>query len=425
MDYNMLIADMAGNTGCQKEQALEYAATIVMWITQQVVEEGELVVNDFGKFQVEKHKEFVYLDTAQQKRWLVPPALSLRFIPVPLLENEEDKGKTIPVIADIIEKKHKEKPIQARKFAVMFFKTILDAMEGGEAVQVEGLGTFLLTKVKTGDSIYGKVSYNPDENLTTAINRPFAYFQPVELNEGVEFDDVETTTRRTPEDKGDDVFLIYKEAAETEAENQTEVPESSEHSSSITRNDASEDDVQQDGQTVSAILDTSHSLDSQDEPSPHTKWIKYALASVLGLVCVAAIVFYMGGLESRNERDALVTDEKTAVVTDGTDKKGMGQNSEEAEGADDINNTSSVVVQDSDPAQLDFAKMNAQLPYCGYDIVGVASTITVTKGLTLEQIAKCYLGTDYTQYLVVLNGGNDNPQPGQKYMIPKLQLRKK
>ena len=68
--------------------------------------------------------------------------------------------------------------------------------------------------------------------------------------------------------------------------------------------------------------------------------------------------------------------------------------------------------------------MNAQLPYGGYDIVGVASTITVPSGMTLQKIARTYLGTDYTEYLVVLNGGNANPQPGQKYMIPKLQLRK-
>jgi len=95
-----------------------------------------------------------------------------------------------------------------------------------------------------------------------------------------------------------------------------------------------------------------------------------------------------------------------------------------AEGAGQAAGSEGTAPSSAEESQLDFAKMNAQLPYVGYDIVGVASTITVTPGLTVKDIARRYFGSDYTGYLVVLNNGNDNPQPGQKYMIPKLQVRK-
>ena len=73
---------------------------------------------------------------------------------------------------------------------------------------------------------------------------------------------------------------------------------------------------------------------------------------------------------------------------------------------------------------LDFASLNAKIPYGGYDIIGVASEINVAPGMTLQKIAQIYLGTEHTIYLEVLNDGKE-PQPGEMYKIPVLQLRKK
>ena len=73
---------------------------------------------------------------------------------------------------------------------------------------------------------------------------------------------------------------------------------------------------------------------------------------------------------------------------------------------------------------LDFAAMNAQIPYGAYDIVGVDTTITVMKGQDLAAISRIFLGTDIQIYLIVLNGGNNDPKEGDRYMIPKLKLRK-
>ena len=74
---------------------------------------------------------------------------------------------------------------------------------------------------------------------------------------------------------------------------------------------------------------------------------------------------------------------------------------------------------------IDFDAMNAQIPYGAYDIVAIDTVITVGHGQTALSISKMMLGTEHTIYIVVANDGNDQPQPGQPYRIPKLQLRSK
>ena len=59
-----------------------------------------------------------------------------------------------------------------------------------------------------------------------------------------------------------------------------------------------------------------------------------------------------------------------------------------------------------------------------YRIVGVAQTITVGAGQTLEQISTRYLGSGMECYVEALNG-TGTVKAGQKIKIPKLELKKK
>lgn len=59
-----------------------------------------------------------------------------------------------------------------------------------------------------------------------------------------------------------------------------------------------------------------------------------------------------------------------------------------------------------------------------YRIVGVAQTVTVGAGQTLEQISNRYLGSGMECYVEALNGTN-TVKAGQKIKIPKLELKKK
>lgn len=59
-----------------------------------------------------------------------------------------------------------------------------------------------------------------------------------------------------------------------------------------------------------------------------------------------------------------------------------------------------------------------------YRIIGVAQTVTVGAGQTLEQISTRYLGSGMECYVEALNGTN-TVKAGQKIKIPKLELKKK
>lgn len=95
-----------------------------------------------------------------------------------------------------------------------FFAIIAKALEEEHYVKVKGLGTFKLIEVdprrsvdvNTGDSIeiprHRKVSFTPDTALKEVINKPFAHFESVELNEGMLLDEV-----GVPEEGGASTFL--------------------------------------------------------------------------------------------------------------------------------------------------------------------------------------------------------------------------
>lgn len=59
-----------------------------------------------------------------------------------------------------------------------------------------------------------------------------------------------------------------------------------------------------------------------------------------------------------------------------------------------------------------------------YRIIGVAQTVTVGTGQTLEQLSTRYLGSGMECYVEALNG-TSTVKAGQKIKIPKLELKKK
>ena len=70
-------------------------------------------------------------------------------------------------------------------------------------MKIKGLGTFKVIDTKdresvninTGERILiggrGKITFTPDAVMRELVNKPFAQFQTVVLNEGVSFDDVD------------------------------------------------------------------------------------------------------------------------------------------------------------------------------------------------------------------------------------------
>ena len=84
----------------------------------------------------------------------------------------------------------------ADKFVRAFVATLEEGLRADNIVKIKGLGTFKLMQVSDRDSVdvstgeritikgYTKVSFTPDSAMKEFVNRPFAHFEPTELNEG-------------------------------------------------------------------------------------------------------------------------------------------------------------------------------------------------------------------------------------------------
>lgn len=114
-------------------------------------------------------------------------------------------------------------------FLHAFIETIEKGLNEDNLVKVKGLGTFKLLEVSdrgsidvnTGERItikgHTKVSFTPDSAMKEFVNRPFAHFEPTELNEGYSEEELpETPTEQTNEDNEADAELVgpEKQAAE-------------------------------------------------------------------------------------------------------------------------------------------------------------------------------------------------------------------
>jgi putative integration host factor IHF alpha subunit (fragment) len=105
----------------------------------------------------------------------------------------------------------------AEAFVKEFFLLIEQALESENTVKIKGLGTFKLIDVDSRESVnvntgerfqikgHTKVSFSPDANLRDTINKPFAHFETVVLNENTVLED--TPIEETEEEEsGEEVI---------------------------------------------------------------------------------------------------------------------------------------------------------------------------------------------------------------------------
>lgn len=99
-----------------------------------------------------------------------------------------------------------------------------------------------------------------------------------------------------------------------------------------------------------------------------------------------------------------------------TEAKAKAEAKEKAKDKDEEKATSKIASSQYDK--------DARVRTGAYRIIGVAQTVTVGAGQTLEQISTHYLGSGMECYVEALNGKN-TVKAGQKIKIPKLELKKK
>ena len=136
-------------------------------------------------------------------------------------------------LAKIVADRYDMHQQDAEKFMDDMFSLIRSALINDEQVKIKGLGTFKVQTVKerasvnvnTGEKVminsHDRISFTPDATMRDSVNKPFAHFVTVPLNEGVVFDDMDDMSKvaDSTEPKGrnlkSDDYDILEHSAET------------------------------------------------------------------------------------------------------------------------------------------------------------------------------------------------------------------
>ena len=415
--------------------------------------------------------------------------------------------------------------VEAELFIRKMFDECNQGLDADKQVKIKWLGTFKVQATKDRESINvntgerftiegrDKLTFTPDNILKEIVNKPFAQFETVVVNDGVDFDEIdekfgEEQTEDAPEQVID--FLDEEKTAtpnpevvviESEKEKEDEqakqiaieqaklerLKQAQLEQESIQKEKQEQERLEQEKlelaqqqQALKAVVkpavpasDESEEEEKEEEEessnSHHIVIPRYLVVAVC-LIVVALIggmgwfAFNYGQMTAQRDHLAMQLNQyhqapakkvpaKPAAAPLSQEQKlrqkamedsiRMAKTAEAvklAENSDEESATAEKAKQAEakakaeakDKAEEKAASKIASSQYDkdarvrtgAYRIIGVAQTVTVGAGQTLEQISTRYLGSGMECYVEALNG-TSTVKAGQKIKIPKLELKKK
>lgn len=425
--------------------------------------------------------------------------------------------------------------VEAELFIRKMFDVCNQGLEADKQVKIKWLGTFKVQATKDRESINvntgerftiegrDKLTFTPDNILKEIVNKPFAQFETVVVNDGVDFDEIdekfgEEQTEDAPEQVIDfldeektatpnpEVVVIGSEKEkEKEAEDelakqiaieqakleklkqaqleQERIQKEKQEQERLEQERLEQEKLElaQQQQALKAVVepavpasDESEEEEEKEEEeessnSHHIVIPRYLVVAVC-LIVVALIggmgwfAFNYGQMTAQRDHLAMQLNQyhqapakkvpaKPAAAPLSQEQKlrqkamedsirmaktaeavKLAENSDEesanAEKAKQAEAKAKAEAKDkaeekaaSKIASSQYDK-DARVRTGAYRIIGVAQTVTVGAGQTLEQISTRYLGSGMECYVEALNG-TSTVKAGQKIKIPKLELKKK
>lgn len=423
--------------------------------------------------------------------------------------------------------------VEAELFIRKMFDVCNQGLDADKQVKIKWLGTFKVQATKDRESINvntgerftiegrDKLTFTPDNILKEIVNKPFAQFETVVVNDGVDFDEIdekfgEEQTEDAPEQVID--FLDEEKTAtpnpevvviESEKEKEKEdelakqiaieqaklerLKQAQLEQERIQKEKQEQERLEQERleqeklelaqqqQALKAVVepavpasDESEEEEKEEEEeessnSHHIVIPRYLVVAVC-LIVVALIggmgwfAFNYGQMTAQRDHLAMQLNQyhqapakkvpaKPAAAPLSQEQKlrqkamedsirmaktaeavKLAENSDEesanAEKAKQAEEKAKAEAKDkaeekaaSKIASSQYDK-DARVRTGAYRIIGVAQTVTVGAGQTLEQISTRYLGSGMECYVEALNG-TSTVKAGQKIKIPKLELKKK
>lgn len=319
-------------------------------------------------------------------------------------------------------------------FVRLFFETIEERLSEEKNVKVKGLGTFKIVEVSGRDSVnvntgerihikgHSKISFTPDTGLRDFVNRPFADFETIVLNEGVDIEKMEYTGEaEKPE--------TTVEVAETPVEEVlagVEEPTVEEPAPAAPVEKPVVEEPAPAAPTEEPVVEEPAPAAPTVEPEKKgsgTSWIKY-VACAACVAIIAALAYCFGtGMISLGSKEPAVAQTKEPAKTEVVTEKPVAK-------VDPAKADSRASVTEVKPEVADFdsATVNGRYPYGAYEICGVQCTHVVAEGEDIETIAKQYLKSKSNKvYVAAMNDLNMYKpviEVGQKLIIPEIRSKK-
>lgn len=431
--------------------------------------------------------------------------------------------------------------VEAELFIRKMFDVCNQGLEADKQVKIKWLGTFKVQATKDRESINvntgerftiegrDKLTFTPDNILKEIVNKPFAQFETVVVNDGVDFDEIdekfgEEQTEDAPEQVIDfldeektatpnpEVVVIGSEKEkEKEAEDelakqiaieqakleklkqaqleQERIQKEKQEQERLEQEKLEQERLEQEKlelaqqqQALKAVVepavpasDESEEEEEKEEEEESSNSHHIVIPRYLVVAVCLIVVALIGGMgwfafnygQMTAQRDHLAmqlnqyhqapakkvpakpaaaplsqeqklrqkamedsirmakTAEAVKLLAENSDEESA--NAEKAKQAE-----AKAKAEAKDKAEEKAASKIASSQYDkdarvrtgAYRIIGVAQTVTVGAGQTLEQISTRYLGSGMECYVEALNG-TSTVKAGQKIKIPKLELKKK
>ena len=418
--------------------------------------------------------------------------------------------------------------VEAELFIRKMFDVCNQGLDADKQVKIKWLGTFKVQATKDRESINvntgerftiegrDKLTFTPDNILKEIVNKPFAQFETVVVNDGVDFDEIdekfgEEQTEDAPAQVID--FLDEEKTATpnpevvvigSEKEKEKEKEAEDELAKQIAIEQAKLEKLKQERleqerleqerleqeklelaqqqQALKAVVepavpasDESEEEEEEEESSnSHHIVIPRYLVVAVCLIVVALIggmgwfAFNYGQMTAQRDHLAMQlnqyhqtpakkvpakpaaaplsqeqklhqkamedsirmakTAEAVKLAEKSDEESANTEKAKQAEAKAKAEAKEKAKDKDEEKAASKIASSqydkDARVRTGAYRIIGVAQTVTVGAGQTLEQISTRYLGSGMECYVEALNG-TSTVKAGQKIKIPKLELKKK
>lgn len=344
-------------------------------------------------------------------------------------------------LAAILTSKYGLDKLDAEKFISAMFDVLGEGLQSDKQVKIKGLGTFKVVgiasrksvDVNTGNPIIingrDKISFVPDAALRNDVNRPFAQFDTVPINDGVDFSVIDAKYSRVEDNpiQAQEPAQVLRpiQVHETVTVEETRPEQEACQVSERIRSEEPEQIVSEVSHARKEKDDnseTQHSFVGEDTGQTirngKRKYI-FAIALVVVVVACVAVAYYFHKIKLYDNRIEHLEARISASSTGKPAAKAViAVKAKQSPKAENAKREAKV------NGYEEISRKDLRIRTGAYVIVGIDHTVTVMEKQTLAGISRAQLGPGMECYVEAVNGGKTEFKAGEKINIPKLRLKK-